>query len=342
LKPTVLIHPPYYDKDTENSFLSPMFTYRDDNIEIKSFSWKLALFSSYRVIHIHWIEHLVAAPNILKSLFKALLSLLLLCRVSLSGIPVVNTRHNLMPHSRINNLFSLKMFSLWKKKVSTQIVMNRFELRGEETNTYLIPHPVHPFQDLTGTKTLLQRETKRDYFIHFGRMDQDRFVIELIRNFGSSVEGADLLLVGEVPDRGYLAKVLLEAQMYSNILIKPYKVASSVLDSLIQNSSGVIGPLNHFHNSGVLFHALAHLKPILTRANATSHELQSELSNSLIHVSIDPCSPTVLTDFIASSKGVAAIQEAKLLSREREPIQFFRRHIDVYRMIVYRLTTNGS
>jgi hypothetical protein len=173
-------------------------------------------------------------------------------------------------------------------------------------------------------------------------MDQDRFVIELIRNFGSSVEGADLLLVGEVPDRGYLAKVLLEAQMYSNILIKPYKVASSVLDSLIQNSSGVIGPLNHFHNSGVLFHALAHLKPILTRANATSHELQSELSNSLIHVSIDPYSPTVLTDFIASSKGVAAIQEAKLLSRERQPIEFFRQHIDVYRMIVYKLTSNGS
>jgi beta-1,4-mannosyltransferase len=336
LKPKILIHPPYYHKDTDNPYLRPLFTYHDDKIVIKSFSWKLALFSSYRVLHIHWIEHLVSAPSPLKSLSKALLSFLLLCRVSVSGISVVNTRHNLIPHSRINNPLSLKLFSLWEKKISTHIVMNRFEISDEKKNTHLIPHPVHPvhpFQNLTRMDTPLQTETERPYFIHFGRIDKDRLVIELIRNFGTSVQGSDLLVVGEVPDSAYLDHVLLEARLYSNVFIKPYKVASNELDSYIQNSSGVIGPLNHYHNSGVLFHALAHMKPILTRENATSRELQCEVLHSLIYVSSDPCSPNVLTDFVASSKGIATIKETNLLSQARQPIEFFQRHADLYRKV---------
>ena len=338
----VLIHPPFYDMDTENSLLKPLFTNRDPDIEIKSFSWKLALLSSYKVLHVHWLEHLVAAPTIPKSLCKALLSMFLLCRVSISNIRVVNTRHNLKPHSKINNPFSRVIYYLWEKKVSTQIVMNRFELTNLEPTRRLIPHPVYTIENFGISGALPQTGTERQYYIHFGRMDANRFIVDLIQNFGTSVKNANLLLVGEVPKNEYRSKILSTVKGFSNVYIVPKKISLTELNSLIHNSSGVIGPLNDYHNSGVLFHALSHKKSILTLENATSRELQSELAGSLINLDIDPCSRSAILRFVSATSGSTLSQSIESFISQRQPIDFFRKHIALYKEIIKGDSNNGS
>ena len=334
MKSVVLIHPPFYDNDTENSLLKPMFTNRDPEIQIKSFSWTLALFSSYRVLHIHWIEHLVGAPTIPKSLGKAMLSMFLYFRVLASGIVIVNTRHNLRPHSRINNPFSRIVFFLWENRISTQIVMNQHELTSTKPTKYLIPHPIYTIQNFDKTCYKRLNGTERQYYIHFGRMDSNRQIAELIKSFGASVKDANLLLVGEVPNRGYLTKILALATCFPSVYVIPEKIRLSELESLIQNSTGVIGPLNDYHNSGVLFHALSHRKPILTRETATSRELQSELSDSLIHLDIDPSSPSSILRFVAASKESSLNQSFETFIAKRQPIEFFRKHVSLYKEII--------
>lgn len=331
-----MIHPPFYDTDTENSLLAPMFTNHDPKIEIKSFSWKLALFSPYKVLHVHWLEHLVAAPTIPKSFLKALLSMILLCRVSLSGIIIVNTRHNLIPHSRINNPLSRISFHLWGHRISTEVVMNHYELTSLKPARYLIPHPVYIIENFGATEYQPSLHIDGKYFIHLGRMDPKRLIIELIQNFGEFVHNSNLLLIGEVPDKEYLSRILMAANRYSNIFVIPEKVGSIELNSFIRNSSGVIGPLNNYHNSGVLFHALSHLKPILTRDNETSRELQSEIGGSLLNLDPDPCSPSAILRFIKISEHPTISKEFEIFLAQRQPIIFFQNHIELYKKISFR------
>lgn len=331
-----MIHPPFYDTDTENSLLASMFTNHDPEIEIKSFSWKLAMFSPYKVLHVHWLEHLVAAPTIPKSLLKALFSMILLCRVSLSRIIIVNTRHNLIPHSRINNSLSRISFHLWEHRISTEVVMNHYELTNLKPDKYLIPHPVYVIEDFGATEYQPSVYIEGKYFIHFGRMDPKRLIIELIQNFGDVAHNSNLLLIGEVTNEEYLSSILMVANRYSNIFVIPEKVGSIELNWLIRNSSGVIGPLNDYHNSGVLFHALSHMKPILTRDNATSRELQSEIGGSLLNLEPNPCSPSAILRFISISKHATISKEFEIFLAQRQPINFFQKHIALYKEILFR------
>lgn len=214
--------------------------------------------------------------------------------------------------------------------------MNHYELTSLKPAKYLIPHPVYIIEDFRTTENQPSAYIDGKYFIHFGRMDPKRLIIELIQNFGEYVHNSNLLLIGEVPSKEYLSRILMAANLYSNIFVIPEKLGSIELNSLIRNSSGVIGPLNDYHNSGVLFHALSHMKPILTRDNETSRELQSEIGGSLLNLDPDPCSPSAILRFISNSKHPIITKKFEVFLAQRQPINFFKKHIALYNEISFR------
>lgn len=327
----MLIHPPFTLSSTENLFLKPMFIFSDDEIEISSFSWKKALFSKYRIIHIHWIEHLVASPGLLKSISKAFFALMLLLRVKLLGIIIINTRHNLHPHARINNLFSRIMYSLWNRCVQYFVVMNRFEYTTSSLNTFHIPHHIYRDDLEESISNYLINNYADEYFVHLGRMDPGRKILELISNFGGAIQDAQLILVGEVPDKDYLSKIMYEAKKFKNIYVKPEKVTAREFDALIVNSAGVIGPLNDYHNSGVIFHVLSHKRSLLTLNNMSSREIKSEFSGALIYLDDHPTDISALLNFVSECRNRVSYTGDMMFSQDRQPHTFFRNHVNVYK-----------
>jgi beta-1,4-mannosyltransferase len=333
LKPVVLIHPPHYSLDSENSFLDPLFNFSSPEIDIKSFSWRSALFTRYQIFHVHWIEHLVGSPGTVKSFSKAILALALLLRVLLFKIVVVNTRHNLRPHSEIMNPFSRLAFMLWTRNIQFHIVMNKYESLGPASNTFLIPHHMYKNRGSRIADLSEISDSRQEFYLHIGRMDENRKIVELIRSFGNTIADAELHLVGQVIDRDYLAKVLNEAEKYSNVYVKPQKVTLKELDCLIYRSSGIIGPLNDFHNSGVIFHVLSHKKMLLTIDNPTTREIQKEFSDSLLQIDSNPTSQTSLANFVNSCRISRSDSYEQNFSSDRDPITFFRTHVEVYKTI---------
>jgi hypothetical protein len=329
MKTLVLVHPPFKSTENDNSFVKPLFTFSSCDFEIQPFSWKKSFSSPYKIIHVHWIEHLVGSPNILKSILKGLLSLALIFHVHFFKIAIVNTRHNLLPHAKINNPVSRLAYSLWTKSIDVEILMNRFEYSESSPRKFLIPHHIY-FEDKYQNYIVPMRSLpSNQFFICFGRMDKARMTIELIRNFGTFAPDTQLLLVGEIPNKKYLSRVLNEIARFPNVSVIPQKIGQVELDRLIFNSAGVIGPLNNFHNTGVVFHVINHKKPILIFDNETSRELQLEFGAELITIDAKPLSRAPLIAFIKSCKEVSKIDFPDV-SIERLPSKFYEKHIQVY------------
>ena len=124
--------------DTTNPYLVQLLRALPENVEIRYFSVRAALFSRYDLFHVHWPEYLVRHRTPLTTLAKQACAFLLLLRLWLGRVPVVRTLHNARPHEQGGPVERLLLH--WLDRLTTRRIRINAVERGADTATDTILH----------------------------------------------------------------------------------------------------------------------------------------------------------------------------------------------------------
>lgn len=163
------------------------------------------------VVHIHWLQRLYIGSTPLKTVFKSLRLIIELTLLSIAGIPIVWTVHNLTNHEdryrRLDRVFRVLLPNLYFDhlivhcKEAERLVRDHHRLRSS-VPTSVIPHGHYINQyDHTVTKEVARAELgidgERFVFLFFGRIRRYKQVPTLIQTFDDlEMPDAELVIAG--------------------------------------------------------------------------------------------------------------------------------------------------
>lgn len=265
--------------DTTNPYLVQLLRALPDNVDIKYFSVREALFSDYDLFHVHWPEYLIRHPTTLGAYAKKFCLFLLLLRLWINRVPIVRTLHNARPHEQGGLIERLLLG--WLDRLTTR----RIRINAAAPNPGLAAAPA--------TDTILHGHY-RDWFasqpvpasvpgrlLYFGLIRPYKGVETLIEAFRGLAEPSATLRVVGNPATPAMRQTVEDACLADpRISARLEYVGDDVLAREIGEAQWVVLPYREMQNSGALLLALSLSRPVLvprTDANvAIAEEVGSE------------------------------------------------------------------
>lgn len=261
-----------------NPYLAQLVDSLPENIECLQFSWRLVLFGSFDIVHVHWPEWMIRRQSRWKSTGRAVLAALMLVRISLTGKAIVRTVHNQVAHEPGRRLESLILAWIDRR-----------------TNAAILLNPASPpFGDVPSTLVL-----HGDYRAWFIGYPVDESMPGRIVNFGliRPYKGVERLIeaFGGVPDRRASLRIFGRpsssaiAATVRDASVKDPRV-SAFLDFVddqrlaleISRSDFVALPYAAMQNSGAVLLALSLARPVLVPDNPTTRLLREEVGSDWV------------------------------------------------------------
>ena len=243
-------------------------------VQVRFFTWAMALFSRYDILHVHWPELLIRdSRRPWARMVKRRLLHLLLLRLRLQRIPLVWTAHNLSPHEAGSaaERRSLRRFS---RHVDLTIRLNAVSpvTAGREAVTiphghYRWPFAQHPMP-----------EAEPGRILYFGHIRPYKGVDTLLAAF-RAIERSDIRLriVGD-PRPGQAEHVLEACVRDRRITGTLAFVDDRCLVDEIRRAQLVVLPYRgRMHNSGSLLAALSLGRPVLVPESPSNASLSAEV-----------------------------------------------------------------
>ncbi|MCM3697158.1 glycosyltransferase [Microbacterium oleivorans] len=242
-------------------------------IESRWFSWRLALFGAYDVLHFQWPENLLRASGSFKRLAKRAAFAMLLIRLRLGRRPIVVTIHNLAPHetqSRIEEFLLKRIHSA----AAAFVALNDTEdlSRWGQTRVVTIPHG--DYRQKVSRRSPESAVERRVLF--FGSIRSYKNVPSLI-HAAAGVDGVEVIVAGKPWNSQIGADIKRAAHQYGNVVLRLDELPESELFPLIATAETVAVPYTSLYNSGVIFLALTIGVPVLAPSTASTRRLRDEV-----------------------------------------------------------------
>lgn len=236
-----------------------------------TFSWRRALTARYDVFHSHWPELLVTNGSGPKRLVRQLLFLALMLRFSIQKIPVVQTQHNLRPHTLVGRLPSALLRMLDRRTVLL-ISINRLPpedprparhiLHGDYRDWYARHHRPDP-------------EPGRLAF--FGLIRPYKGIDGLLRAFAETGPHLRLCVRGKADDDDLTRDLQEAAARDPRISLGLHYLSDEELVDHVGRSTLVVLPYRQGLNSGGALAALSLSRPVLMPATEPNRALADEV-----------------------------------------------------------------
>lgn len=272
------------------------------DLDVRTFTWREALFGRPDVFHAHWPENLVSGPSVTKRLVKQILFGVALWRWRRHGTAVVRTRHNLDLPSGISRRERVLLTAL-ERQTALNVRLNPWTEvpSGAPVETILHGHYRPWFQEYVVPAALPGRLS------YVGLVRRYKGVMALVSAFREVDDPHVSLRVSGMPSTPEIAAHLKsEAAADPRIQLDLRFLPETDLVQAVGESRLVVLPYPEMHNSGTALLCLSLGRPILIPDNPINRGLQDEVGEGWVHLFTTPLSATDLT----SCLGLAATAPA--------------------------------
>jgi beta-1,4-mannosyltransferase len=265
--------------DTTNPYLVQLLRSLPENVEIRYFSVRAALFSRYDLFHVHWPEYLVRHRTPITTLAKQACAFLLLLRLWLTRVPVVRTLHNVRPHEQGGPVERLLL--RWLDRLTTRrIRINAVERDAEVVaDTILHGH----YRDWFAAQRVPSSVSGR--LLCFGLIRPYKGVETLIAAFhGLRDDAATLRIVGNPVNPAMRQTVEDACAADARTSARLEYVSDEVLAHEIGEAQCVVLPYRDMQNSGALLLALSLARPVLVPRTEANAALATEMGREWVRL----------------------------------------------------------
>jgi beta-1,4-mannosyltransferase len=293
------------------------------------FSWSVAIFGRYDVLHVHWPETLLRGRDLPRRLVRSVLMVVFLLRILLWRTAVVRTLHNVSPHESGNRTERWLLAAL-DRLTSTWIVMNSDEsvsaLELPEDRVFLVPHG--HFREWYRREDRPVAEAGR--FLLFGQLRPYKGVEDLIAAFAEVPDsvGASLELAGMPVNADFAEEIRLAAQHVPRVNLRLSFLSDSELVRAILAAQIVVLPYRRMLNSGAALTALSLNRPVLVPRSETNIALAEETGEQWVQLFDWPLTSEDLVKALENSRARPVEAEPDLSKRTWEAAG--ARHVDAY------------
>jgi beta-1,4-mannosyltransferase len=251
-----------------------------DGLRVKSFSWRDALLGRYDVFHVHWPEILVNGRTRMRKAVRQLLFLAFLCRLRVTGTPIIRTVHNLAKPQGISFVES-RLLDLVERMTTYRLVLNSTTELGAGQDHSLVKHGHYKnwFESYDKPAAVLGR------LCYFGLIRRYKAVDTLIQAFReiSPEEPLSLYIAGS-PSSEELSQTLTELASGDERISMSLRFQSEAeLAAAVSESELVILPYREMHNSGGVLAALSLQRPVLVPDNEANRALAQEVGPGWVY-----------------------------------------------------------
>ncbi|MEI3865706.1 glycosyltransferase [Microbacterium sp. CCNWLW134] len=241
------------------------------DVRIETFTWKRAVQGDFDVFHIHWPERLLR-----KGWLK---TFVLLASLRARKIPIVRTLHNLDPHEA-GGAWEARLLRLIDRRTEMFIRLNNHTPLPADAQSVTIPHPHY----LPRVSRRNASDAVAGRILYFGIVRPYKGVQALIDAFRDAAPPqTELRIVGSATgDRGAgVRQAMVDDQ---RITARLEYVTDTDLDNEIAAAELVVLPYRHMHNSGALFLALSHARPVLVPRNPVNEDISQEVGPGWVYL----------------------------------------------------------
>lgn len=300
---------------------------RQPGVGVRLFSWRSALTASYDVFHVHWPEILVSGHSPLKKLARQALTLLLVARLAVLGVPIVRTVHNLELPDGISRR-ERWLLRIIDRRTALVVVLNDETPRNPDVPTELIPHG--HYRDWFESFERPARERGRVSFV--GLVRRYKGVEDLVRSFRGVASDATLHVAGR-PSTPEIARELEGlAKADDRVTLDLRFLDDHDLVDAVDRASLVVLPYRHMHNSGTALTALSLDRPVLVPDNEVTSRLGDEVGAGWVHRFDGELTAADIEQALASAETLAPDARPDLSAREWQTQG--ERHVAAYRRAI--------
>lgn len=256
-----------------NPYLTLLVTSLPKDVRALGWSWRVALFGRYDVLHLHWPELLFRRDDRLRTVAHRTLFVLLMVRLSLTRIAIVRTVHNPTPHEAGGRLENI-LLRWCDHQTDLWIALNHTTQLSRGGRSRVIPHG--HYRDLYPKARLSQSMHGR--LLYFGLVRQYKGVLRLVTAFGGMSQPELSLRILGRPNSEQLGSAIEAAcRADPRISAELRYVEDEVLVRDIGEAELVVLPYREMHNSGALLLALSLDRPVLVPDSPVTSALAAEV-----------------------------------------------------------------
>lgn len=249
-------------------------------VDVRCFSWRVALGGRYDVLHIHWPEVLLRGSTFPRTWAKRFLFALLLLRLRLSRIAIVRTLHNVDPHET----------GPWAERILLAACDRQTALWIRLNPTTRPPIADRPIS------TILHGDYREWFARHprpasvpgrllsFGLLREYKGVDLLADVFGDvTAPGSTLHVAGSPASPEFADQLRTIAARDRRITLALGYVSDADLAHEVGEAELVVLPYREMHNSGAILLALSLARPVLVPSTPVTEMLREEVGDCWVH-----------------------------------------------------------
>ncbi|HEX7802844.1 MAG TPA: GDP-mannose--glycolipid 4-beta-D-mannosyltransferase [Pseudoxanthomonas sp.] len=265
--------------DTTNPYLVQLLRALPENVEVRYFSVRAALFSRYDLFHVHWPEYLVRHRTPATTLAKQACAFLLLLRLWLTRVPVVRTLHNVRPHEQGGTVERLLL--RWLDHLTTRKIKINAAERGDDATADIILHG--HYRDWFAMQQVPPSVQGR--LLCFGLIRPYKGVETLLAAFRDLPDLAATLRIVGNPVGPAMRQVVEDACTEdSRASARLEYVRDEILAQEIGEAQCVVLPYRDMQNSGALLLALSLARPVLVPRSDANAALAAEVGEEWVRL----------------------------------------------------------
>lgn len=310
----------------DNPYFGTLIQNLQSSHSIQAVPWSIKSLMTPKidVIHIQWADFLVKGPNPLKNLYKRTLTVAILLRAKITGIPIVRTVHNLAPHEGVNLVegFLLKLID---NATDFRILLNESSENKYE-NAVVFLHP--RYQIVVKTPRTLNPSHK---ILAFGLIRPYKGFEGLVNAFRiANPPNGQLLIAGKPATQEYGLEFSELVSGSPNVTFRPEFLPEEELQQEIIDADLIVLPYKNVYNSGAAILALSLGVPILITRSPSTESLQDEVGKEWVYLFKEPLTHEDLKRAHNEAKIVRS-RGLKLDLDRRAPMQHAKMHAELYR-----------
>lgn len=244
-------------------------------VEHLRFDRRRALFGRLDAIQFHWPETLFGTGSGAKGLARRAFAAALRARLSLGGVAVIRTVHNVELPKDVSP-WQRRYLEWVERRTDHRIVLNDLTELPPGSGSTLIPHG--HYRDWFADVERIEAAPSTLGFV--GLVRRYKGVEDLIRAFRETTATAPdlrLRIAGNPTSAGIAEEIRAEAAEDSRIELDLRYLSEPDFARAVMSSTGIVLPYRFMHNSGTVLAALSLDRPVLVPRNAVNEQLSDEV-----------------------------------------------------------------
>jgi glycosyltransferase involved in cell wall biosynthesis len=251
------------------------------DLRVRTFTHTRGLWGRYDLVHLHWPELFVGGHTVAGRTARRLLTVALVTRWRLTGVPIVRTVHNLERPDGLSRLDGRLLDDIDRCTLLDIRLNHHTTARPGVPATTILHGDYRRWFAQTAHAAAAQPVAGRIAYV--GLVRRYKGVEGLVRAFRHMNDATATLHIAGRPSSDDLRDLLERAAKDDpRITVDPRYLDESELVEAVTSAQLVVLPYRHMHNSGTVLAALSLGRPVLVPDTAVNRALAAEVGEAWV------------------------------------------------------------